>query len=92
MSEFPWQQKTEPQPEYDPFMFVRLRIQHGNTLRSVGIRADDLDITGRIKLKDGTEIVVSAWGIPTKDEPLASSKDVMMQIIEYINTNGFAVA
>jgi hypothetical protein len=96
MTEYPWEksdgkQATPPLDDIDPLMFVRLRIQHGDTVRSVGIRADDKDITGRIKLDDGSEIVISSWGVPTQREPFLTSMQVMQEIIKYVNEKGLQI-
>ncbi len=82
---FPWEKLV---PEHDPFVFVRLRITHNGTVKYVGIRADDTDITGEISFDNDTALVVKAWGVPTKAEPLMKSSDVMKEIQSYVQQNG----
>ena len=84
----PWEKDPEPEPvDLDPFAFVRLRIQHGERVMSVGIRADDKDITGKIKLDGGGSIVISVWGVPTASEKLMTAVDVMKEIVRYVEEN-----
>jgi hypothetical protein len=93
---YPWEKKegnghAAPLVDFDPLMFVRLRIQHGDEFRLVGIRADDKDITGRIKLDDNTEILISIWGVPTKSEEFMTTTQIMQEIIKYTNEKGLRI-
>jgi|SRR5215471_8774674 len=94
---FPWEKNNgldkprEQQLEFDPFIFVRLRIQHGDEFRLVGIRADDKDITGKIKLDDGTTIAISVWGVPTKAEAFMTTTQIMQEIIKYVSEKGLRI-
>lgn len=92
---FPWektQKSVAAQAEFDPFVFVRLRIQHGSEFRLVGIRADDSDITGKIPLDDGSVIVISVWGVPTKNEVFLKCDDVLKEIANYVRDKGLTIS
>ena len=94
---FPWQieqeiaeavERAADQPQYDPCLFVRLRIAHGNNVQFIAIKAIDSDITGEISFDNGTKLTVKAWGIPTSGESFMTSAEVMKEIQNYVQSNG----
>jgi hypothetical protein len=79
---------TKPKAPYDPCLFVRLRIAHGNNVQFIAIKATDSDITGEISFDNGTKLTVKAWGIPTSGESFMTSAEVMKEIQNYVQSNG----
>jgi hypothetical protein len=86
----PWEKPAEPSP-YDPTMFIRLRVKHGTVTKYVGVRADDTDITGVVKLDDGSELMITLWGIPSRNEAFMRTDDVMREVIKYVVGLGLTV-
>lgn len=87
----PWEVEQPAKRPFDATQYLRLRITHAETVKYVGVRADDKDITGTVKLDDGSQLVITLWGIPGRGEQFMRTDDVMREVIKYVVNLGLTV-